>query len=163
MKIFLGTDHAGFELKEAVKRWLKEGGYDVADEGAFELNEGDDYPDFIDIVAKQVEADPENNRGIIFGGSGQGEAMCANRYKRVRAAVFYGSSSRAESSDAPDIIKLSREHNNANILSLGAKFVKEEEAKQAIKLWLDTGFSGDDRHIRRIAKIDNKLERENFF
>ena len=160
MKIFLGTDHAGFELKEAVKRWFREGGglpagWQVADEGAFEYVEGDDYPDFIDIVAKQVEADPENNRGIIFGGSGQGEAICANRFHRVRATVFYGG--------PLDILKLSREHNNANILSIGALFVKEEEAKQAIKLWLDTGFSGDDRHIRRIAKIDNKLERENFF
>src|SRR3989344_215796 len=111
MKIFLGTDHEGFQLKEAIKRWLKEQSFEVADEGAFEYNEGDDYPDFIDIVAKQVAADPENNRGIIFGGSGQGEAMCANRFARVRTIVYYGGTL--------DIIKLSREHNNANILSIG--------------------------------------------
>ena len=149
MEIFLGADHAGFKLKEKVKRWLKEDGYEVADEGAFKLDPNDDYPDFIEIVAKQVAADPENHRGIIFGGSGQGEAMCANRFKRVRAVVYYGG--------PEEILKLSRAHNNANILSIGARLVDEDTAKSAIKLWLETSFSGDDRHIRRIAKLDYKL------
>ncbi len=154
MKIFLGTDHAGFELKEKVKKYLRELGHEVADEGAFALDPEDDYPDFIDIVAKQVAADPDN-RGIIFGGSGQGEAICANRYKKVRAAVYYG---------GPDeILKLSRAHNNANVLSLGARFLDEDQAKRAVKLWLDTPFSGDDRHIRRIAKLDYKLPTEQEF
>ncbi|MBI4136055.1 MAG: RpiB/LacA/LacB family sugar-phosphate isomerase [Candidatus Vogelbacteria bacterium] len=152
MKIFLGADHAGFELKETIKIWLKSEGHEVADEGAFKLNPDDDYPDFIEIVAKQVASDPENHRGLIFGGSGQGEAMCANRFKHVRAAVWYGGSD--------EILKLSRGHNNANILSIGARFVDEIAAKRAIKLWLDTTFSGEDRHIRRIAKLDYHLRPE---
>lgn len=152
MKIYLGTDHAGFKLKEAIKSFLKAEGYAVFDEGAFALDPGDDYPDFIDIVAKQVASDPENNRGIIFGASGQGEAMCANRYPKVRAAVFYGG--------AEELLKLSREHNNANILSLGARFLDADLTKRLVKLWLETNFSGEDRHIRRIAKIDYKIAAE---
>jgi len=149
MKIYLGTDHAGFELKEKIKVFLRELGYEVADQGAFKLDPADDYPDFIEIVAKMVASDPES-RGIIFGGSGQGEAACANRFKHVRATVFYGGNNL-------DIIKLSREHNNANVLSIGARFVDEAEARSVIKLWLETAFSGADRHIRRIAKLDYNL------
>lgn len=152
MKIFLGTDHAGFKLKEEIKAFLKSENYAVFDEGAFHFDSSDDYPDFVDIVAKQVAADPENNLGIIFGASGQGEAMCANRYKKVRAAVFYGG--------AEEILKLSREHNNANILSLGARFLDPDLAKRSVKLWLEAKFSGDDRHIRRLAKLDYKLKPE---
>ena len=103
----------------------------VVDENA---DEDDDYPDFMHIVAKQVAGDPEAHRGIIFGGSGQGEAMVANRYKGVRAAVFYGGSD--------EIILLSRWHNNANVLSIGARFVSEEEAIKVVKLWLETEFPG---------------------
>ena len=163
MKIYLGADHAGWDLKEKIKVYLRGLGYEVADEGAFALDPNDDYPDFIDIVAKLVASDPES-RGIIFGGSGQGEAMCANRYKRVRATVYYGSP-RAElrGEDDWEIIKLSREHNNANILSIGARLVDEGEAKRAIKLWLETPFSGADRHIRRLAKLDYKLRSDNEF
>ncbi len=146
MKIYIGTDHAGFELKEALKKYLAEIGHEVEDKGAFSLNLEDDYPDFIRPVAEAVAADPENTRGIVLGGSGQGEAMTANRLKGVRAAVYYGGER--------EIIKLSREHNNANILSLGARFISAEEAKEAVKLWLDTPFSGEARHIRRIEKID---------
>lgn len=144
--IYLATDHRGFELKEKIKEWLKEWGYEFQDFGAFEYNPDDDYPDFIHKAAQAVAKDPENNKGIILGGSGQGEAMVANRYKGVRAAVYYGYSD--------EKIKLSREHNNTNILSLGASFLTEEEAKKAIKLWLETPFSGEERHTRRIKKID---------
>ena len=153
MKIYLGADHAGFELKEKLKVWLKNEGHQVFDEGAFELDPNDDYPDFIKIVAKLVAADPENHRGIILGGSGQGEAICANRFAGVRAAVYYGLP-RAELGNGQDIITLSREHNNANVLSLGARFMDEEEAKRVVKLWLKTKFSGEERHERRIKKID---------
>ncbi len=152
MKIYLGADHAGFKLKEFIKRELRGNFLDVYDEGAFEENSADDYPDFVDIVARQVAADPENARGIVFGGSGQGEAMCANRYKKVRAAVFYGG--------PPDIVRLSREHNNANILSLGARFISFEEAKRVVAEWLEIKFSGEDRHIRRNTKLDYKLTNE---
>ena len=155
MKVYLGTDHAGFKLKEEIKNFLKVEGHQVFDEGAFELVPGDDYPDFIDIVAKMVASDPDNNFGIIFGASGQGEAMCANRFKHIRAAVYYGG--------ADEIVKLSREHNNANILSLGAKFLDPDMAKRSVKLWLETKFSGDDRHIRRNAKLDYKTEIEHEF
>ena len=146
MKIFLGSDHAGFELKEKIKEFLTQKGLEVIDKGAFELNPEDDYADFVIPVAEEVAKDPENARGIILGGSGQGEAMAANKVKGIRAAVFYGSSL--------DIITLSRQHNNANILSLGARFIKETEAIEAVELWLETKFSGDERHKRRLEKID---------
>jgi len=149
MKIFLAADHAGFELKEKIKVFLRGLGYEVADEGAFELKPNDDYPDFVEIVAKMVASDPDN-RGIIFGGSGQGEAVCANRFKHVRAAVWYGGPT--------EILKLSRAHNNANVLSIAARFIDEAAVKEAVKLWLDTTFSGEDRHIRRIAKLDYNLK-----
>lgn len=146
MKIHLATDHAGFALKEEIKVWLHRLGYAVSDEGAFSLEPDDDYPDFVQIAAKQVSANPDEDRGIIFGASGQGEAITANRFRNVRAAVYYGGDER--------IIRLSREHNNANILSLGARFVTVEKAKEVIKLWLDTEFVGEERHARRITKID---------
>lgn len=145
MKIYLASDHAGFELKEALKKYLAGLGYEVEDKGAFSLNPEDDYPDFIRPVAEAVVADPDN-RGIVLGGSGQGEAMVANRYTGVRAAVYYGGQR--------EILKLSRAHNNANVLSLAARFISEQEAKEAVKLWLETPFSGNERHIRRIEKID---------
>ncbi len=144
MIIYLGSDHAGYELKEAVKSFLQELGYDVDDKGAYWYDGDDDYPDFIQPVAKAVASNPESY-GIIFGGSGQGEAICANRLMGVRAAVYYGG--------PEDIIRLSRKHNNANILSLGARFISEDEAKEIIKLWLEVPFDGN-RHERRINKID---------
>jgi len=147
MKIYLGTDHAGYDLKEKLKQFLIEGlGHDVVDFGADSFNENDDYPDFIVPVAKAV-VDDIGSFGIILGGSGQGEAMSANREQGVRAAVYYGGPKK--------IITLSREHNDANILSLGARFLSEDDAKDAVKLWLETQFSGKDRHKRRIEKIDN--------
>lgn len=145
MKIYLASDHAGFELKEQIKGWLLEWDCEFEDMGAKEHNESDDYPDLIRPAAKEVAHDPENAKAIILGGSGQGEAMVANRYKGVRAAVYYGGNE--------DIIKLSREHNDANVLSLGARFLKEGEAKSVIKLWLDTPFSKEERHKRRINKL----------
>lgn len=144
MKIYLGTDHAGFELKEKLKPFLAELGHEVEDLGAFTFDENDDYPDFISKVASTV-SDETDSRGIIFGKSGQGEAMAANRQAGIRAGVFYGGNL--------EIVKLLREHNNSNILSLGAGFISEDEAKDAVKIWLETPFSGDERHIRRISKF----------
>lgn len=155
MRILLGADHAGFVQKEEVKVWLHTLGYTVSDEGAFTEEPEDDYPDFIQIVAKQVSANPDEDRGIIFGGSGQGEAMAANRFRNVRAIVYYGGEDK--------IIRLSRQHNNANILSIGARFVDIERTKQVIKLWLDTEFTGEERHIRRITKIDTPAPGANDF
>jgi ribose 5-phosphate isomerase B len=147
MRIYLGTDHRGFELKEKLKNYLVGLGFQAEDLGNFVYDENDDYPDFVLPVARAVASDPEQIRGIILGGSGQGEAMTANRIKGVRAAVVYNYNE--------DIIRLSREHNDANILSLGARFLSEEEAKKAVKLWLETPFSNKERHIRRIKKKDN--------
>lgn len=146
MRIYIGADHAGFKLKEKLIPFLKELGHEVEDKGAFEYNKDDDYPDFIKPVAEAVSEDKET-RGIIIGKSGQGEAMCANRVKGARAMVWYGYD--------VGMLRLSREHNDANILSLGAGFVNNEKAFDAVKYWLETPFSGDERHIRRIAKLDN--------
>ena len=144
MKIHLATDHAGLELKEKVKLYLFDLNYEVIDHGAYEYDALDDYPDFIFPCANAVSNDPKS-KGIILGGSGQGEAMAANRVKGVRAAVFY---------NGPDeIIKLSRQHNNANILSLGARFMSEEEMYKIIEVWLSTDFESG-RHQRRIEKLD---------
>lgn len=151
MKIYIGTDHAGFNLKEELKKYLSELGHEVIDKGAFEYDKDDDYPDFIALVAEGVaEAGPESAeevRGVILGGSGQGEAIEANRLLGIRAIVYYGGNL--------EIVKLGREHNDANILSLGARFVDLIEAKEAVKLFLETPFSGAERHIRRIVKLDN--------
>ena len=144
MIIHIATDHAGLELKEKVKSYLSKLDYEVIDHGAYEYDALDDYPDFIFPCAEAVSNDP-NSKGIILGGSGQGEAMAANRVKGVRAAVFY---------NGPDeIIKLSRQHNDANILSLGARFMSEQEMYKIIELWLSTDFESG-RHKRRIEKLD---------
>ena len=144
MIIHIATDHAGLELKEKVKSYLSKLGYEVIDHGAYEYDALDDYPDFIFPCAKAVSNDL-NSKGIILGGSGQGEAMAANRVKGVRAAVFY---------NGPDeIIKLSRQHNDANILSLGARFMSDQEMYKIIELWLSTDFESG-RHKRRIEQLD---------
>jgi len=145
MKIFIGSDHAGFELKEKLIPYLKNLGYEVEDKGAFSLDPSDDYPDFVKPVAEEVSKDPEA-KGIVIGGSGEGEAIATDRFPNVRTAVWYGGNL--------EPLKLSREHNDANILSLGARMMSEGEALEAVKLWLETPFSGDERHVRRIEKID---------
>lgn len=144
MKIHIGTDHAGFELKNKLAEYIKTLGHDVVDHGAFEYNPDDDYPDFIKPVAHAVSSDPES-LGIILGGSGQGEAMCANRIHGVRTGVYYGGNL--------ETVKLIREHNEANILSIGARFVNDQEAMDAVKLFIEAPFSFGERHIRRIAKL----------
>lgn len=144
--IFLGSDHAGFETKEFLKKKLEAEGYTVVDHGALQYDQVDDYPDFVIPVAKSVASHP-GSRGIVLGYSGQGEAMGANRVKGIRAAVYYGGEK--------EIITLSREHNDANILSLGAGFISDEEAWSVVEIWLNTTFSGAERHVRRIKKIDD--------
>ena len=144
--IYLATDHAGYALKEYIKERLVEAGYSVEDCGAKTLEKDDDYPDFIRRAAKKVQ-ESEENRGVIFGHSGQGEAIAANRFKGVRAAVYYGGTQ--------DILTLSREHNDANVLSLGARFLSHEEAWTAARVWLETQFTHAPRHERRIKKLDD--------
>lgn len=144
MKVLLASDHAGFELKNALVAFVALLGHEVEDMGPFTLDPTDDYPDFILPLAQRVAG--EGCVGIIAGGSGQGEAMAANRVRGVRAAVYYGGSL--------DIIKLMREHNNANVLSLGARFLDSGDAEKALRVFLDTAFSGEERHLRRIGKLD---------
>jgi ribose 5-phosphate isomerase B len=163
MKIYIGSDHVGYEFKEELKKYLSELelGYEVEDKGAFKYDKDDDYPDFIKPVAEAVAGNVES-KGIIIGGSGQGEAICANKIKGVRAVVFYGPKEAVgtvdvmgrESTDIFELVKLAREHNNANILSLGLRFQTLDEAKFAVELFLSTKFPGDERHIRRINKIE---------
>ena len=144
MKIVLATDHAGFDLKEKIKEELLNQNFEVKDFGALDYDAKDDYPDYIFPAVKFISNNPDY-LGIILGGSGQGEAMAANRIKGVRAAVYYNG--------PKDIVKLSRQHNNANVLSIGARFLTIEEALDTINLWLETDFEGD-RHQRRIEKLD---------
>lgn len=151
MNIYIGSDHAGYSLKETLKTYLKELNCNVIDKGAFSLNEQDDYPDFIIPVAEEVSKD-KNSLGIILGGSGQGEQISANKIDGVRAIEYYGGNL--------DIVKLGREHNNANILSLGARFLSTEEAQNAVKIFLETNFSEEERHERRIDEI-KKIEINN--
>ncbi len=146
MHMYLASDHAGFELKNTLVDFLREHGYEVEDMGPDVFDEQDDYPDFIVPLARRVASEP-GSFGIILGGSGEGEAMAANRVPGARAAVFYGGSR------GVNIVRLSREHNDANILSIGARFVSNDEAKEAVLLWLATSFSGDARHVRRLAKF----------
>lgn len=145
MKIFLASDHAGFELKQKLAEHLLGAGHEVEDMGPARLNPADDYPDYIGPCAKKV-AETHDSMGIIAGLSGQGEAMAANRVRGARAAVYYGG--------PQEILKLSRQHNDANILSFGARFVTADEARAAADLWLSTAFLHDERHQRRILKMD---------
>lgn len=144
--IHLACDHAGFELKESVKHWLLAEGFTLVDQGATHLDGGDDFPDFIEKAAKAVSQKPGSSRAIIFGGSGQGEAMVANRFPFVRATVYYGGDE--------TIITLSRQHNDANVLSIGARFVDEATAKRVIWTWLHEDFLTDEKYERRNRKIE---------
>lgn len=144
--IFLATDHAGFAHKEEIRAWLLAEGLLVVDCGASVYDTEDDFPDYISLAAKAVSASPQASCAIIFGGSGQGEAMVANRYKGVRATVYYGGDE--------SIIALSREHNDANVLSIGARFVSVDQTKKVIWAWLHATHSSDPKYQRRNVKID---------
>ncbi len=146
LTIHLATDHAGFSHKEAIASWLKESGFVVVDHGAAVFEAEDDFPDYISQAALAVSRAPEETRGLIFGGSGNGEAMMANRFPGVRAAVYYGGT--------PEIVTLSREHNDSNILSIGARFVSIEDAKAVIEVWLQTDVLAEEKRIRRNRKIE---------
>ncbi len=144
--IYLATDHAGFAHKEAIKTWLEAEGYQVMDMGAYELDPLDDYTDVIARAAIAVAEAPTTRVAVIFGGSGQGEAMMANRFAEVRATVYYGG--------PESIIGLSREHNDANVLSIGARFVSVDEAKKVIWDWLHANPEIAPKHARRNRKLD---------
>ncbi|MBX4201916.1 RpiB/LacA/LacB family sugar-phosphate isomerase [Candidatus Saccharibacteria bacterium] len=161
MKIALATDHTGFEQLKELQAYLESLGHECESYGPAKLNINDDYPDFIFKAAEAV-AKGSAERGIILGGSGQGEAIAANRLKGVRCAVFYGpavvgriiDANGRVSSSPYEIVRLSREHNNSNMLSLAARFVSLMDMKQVIKIWLETAFTEQPRHVRRIDKLD---------
>jgi ribose 5-phosphate isomerase B len=163
MRIALATDHAGYEQLKDIQSFLRELGHDCVNLGPTALNPDDDYPEFIFKAAAAV-ARGDCERAVIMGGSGQGEAMAANRFKSVRCAVFYGPSVARKvvdiegrvSHDPYEIIKLSREHNDSNVLSLAARFVTMKDMKQAVRLWLETPFGGSERHSRRIGELDRE-------
>lgn len=159
MKVYVAGDHAGFALKGELLKYVEGLGHETVDLGAFSFDPSDDYPDVVIPLAQKIARDPEA-RGIICAGSGQGEAMCANRLKGVRAAVFYAPKAASildqegsVSEDEYDVLRLTRTHNDANVLSLGARFVSLPEAMKAVELFLTTPFSNDERHLRRIAKF----------
>jgi len=143
--VYLGTDHAGLALKNVIKDWLVAQGYHVHDEGALEKTPEDDYPDFILPAAEAVGGSRGGAVGIVFGGTGIGECIAANKVRGVRAALCYDRFT----------AKKSREHNDANVLCLGTRTATKDVklAKAIVALWLKTPFSGDARHKRRIAKI----------
>ena len=144
--IILATDHAGFETKEYIKRFLEKSGRTVKDVGAHALDPNDDYPQYMQSAADMLLRIPDS-LGIVFGGSGQGEAMVMNRRPGIRAIVYASSN--------PDIAKVGREHNNANVLSIGARFLSVAQAEVAVEMFLSTAFSDEERHVRRIEQIDS--------
>lgn len=151
--IYLATDHAGFEHKNAVHDWLVHEAYTVKDCGAHTFDAQDDFPDFVQVAAQAVAKAPAKSKAIIFGGSGQGEAMQANRFKGVRTAVYYGG--------PEEIVTLSRQHNDANVLSIGARFVSIDKAKEVIWSWLHTEALTDKKYHRRNVKLDRLAEPDN--
>lgn len=141
MKVALGTDHAGFHLKEKIKALLGELGHEVTDFGTFS-DEPVDYPKFIRPAAESV-VKGESDRAIVFGGSGNGEAMAANKVRGVRCALCWNEQT----------AMLSRQHNDANVLSMGERVIPEETALAIVRVWLTTDFEGG-RHAQRIAQLD---------
>ncbi|MCL5019825.1 MAG: RpiB/LacA/LacB family sugar-phosphate isomerase [Patescibacteria group bacterium] len=149
MKIYLAADHAGFKLKEEVKKFLIGQDYEVEDCGAFSFEKGDDYPDFISKAAEKVSEDP-SSKGIVFGKSGTGEEIVANKIKNIRAFAGFSAEN----------VRLAREDNDANVLSLGSEFVDFEKAKGFIKIFLATPFSKEPRHQKRLDEIAEIEEKE---
>lgn len=145
MRIYIGSDHAGFEMKKNLMAFLVEQNFEVYDCGPKQYDHDDDYPDYVSIVAASVSKDRES-MGIVLGWSGTGEDIVANRFSNVRCALFYGGNKH--------ILTLARQHNDCNMLSLASHFITTQESHEAALLWLKTPFSGEPRHMRRIKKIE---------
>ena len=142
MRIGIGSDHAGYRYKEEIKRFLAEAGHEVRDFGT-DSEESVDYPAYIRPVAEAVAAG-ELERGIVLGGSGNGEAMVANRVRGIRCALCWN----------PESARLARQHNDANMISLGQRMMTLETALDIVRIWLETPFEGG-RHVRRIQLLDS--------
>ena len=153
-RVHLATDHAGYVYKELIKTHLSESGYSVVDHGAFEFDPADDYPNFVNPAAEAVsKSNSEDTVAIILGASGQGEAIAASQFEHVRTTVCYGGEM------ATEIIIAGKEHNNANVLSLGARYIKEKDVLPLVDLWLNTSFSNEERHIRRLSLLTRNTEK----
>lgn len=142
MRVYLGSDHAGYELKNHLVEWLKEAGHEPVDCGPHIYDALDDYPPFCLRAAERTASDPQA-LGIVIGGSGNGEAIAANKVRGVRAALAWSEQTAA----------LGREHNNANVISIGGRMHTEEEATKFVEIFLSTPYSGDERHTRRIDML----------
>lgn len=141
-KVYIASDHGGFYLKEEIKKELSKGDYDVEDLGNTTFDEGDDYPDFSFSLGEKVSQN-SGSFGIVIGRSGNGEAICANKIKGIRAALC----------TSEEMAKKAREHNNANVLSLGADYIEKQELLKIVDTFLNTDFSNEERHVGRINKI----------
>ncbi|MBI3573688.1 RpiB/LacA/LacB family sugar-phosphate isomerase [Candidatus Kaiserbacteria bacterium] len=157
MRVVFAADHAGFPLKEILKPYVASLGYDVEDVGAHAFDKNDDYPPFMHAAAQKVAADPQGTRAVLIGASGEGEAIAANRVKGVRAVVYYGEPVQKQTDtdgQMLDLVTSTRNHNDANALSLGARFLSEDAAKEAVKKWLAVPFSDAERHVRRLRMLE---------
>lgn len=161
MKVYFASDHAGFQVKNLLLEYVKGlGDYEVEDCGAATFDENDDYPPIIANAARKLSEDVRagrDSRAIVFGASGQGEAMVANRFEGVRCALYYGPAPSTQidmSNKRLDMLSSTREHNNANALSLGARFLPFDDTKLVVRDWLKKPFGGEERHARRIKEID---------
>jgi ribose 5-phosphate isomerase B len=142
MKVYLGSDHAGFELKQHLVQWLLSAGHDVVDVGAAKYDAEDDYPSYCFDAAARVVADP-GSLGVVVGGSGNGEQIAANKVRGVRAALAW----------SEETAQLARSHNDANVVGIGARMHTPDQAVAIVTAFLSTPFSGDERHKRRIAQV----------
>ena len=142
--IYIGADHRGYAIKEKIKSYLKDQELEHEDLGNFKYEENDDFPEFANLVVEKVLEDPEKNRGILICGSGVGMDMAANRNENIRSALAM----------TPEMAIASRKSDNTNILSLGADFVGEKKVEEIIEAWLGASFSGEERHQRRLTRID---------
>jgi len=142
MRVHIGSDHAGFELKTHLIAWLNDNGHEPVDHGAHAYDAEDDYPPFV-LAAAQAVVDDPGSLGVVIGGSGNGEAIAANKVKGVRAALAW----------SDDTATLGREHNNANVISIGARMHSQEDATRFVQLFLATPYSGEARHTRRIDML----------
>ena len=147
MRVYLGSDHAGYDLKKHLVTWLTAQGHEAVDCGPAEYDALDDYPPFVMLAAARTAADPDS-LGIVIGGSGNGEAIAANKVDGVRAALAW----------SEETARLGREHNNANVISVGARMYGEDEATKFVEVFLATAFTGEERHVRRIAMLTSYEE-----
>ncbi|GAB3585618.1 ribose-5-phosphate isomerase [Calidifontibacter terrae] len=142
MRVHIGGDHAAYDMQRGLVKWLTEQGYEVVDHGAAEYDDQDDYPVFVLRAAEGVAADP-GSLGVVLGGSGNGEQMAANKVRGIRAALCY----------TTELAQLAREHNDAQIISLGGRFHTQEQAQAMVKVFLETTFTGAERHQRRLDMV----------